>query len=116
MKKILIFLIVLIIVIVIILFWPNKEKGEILENIPETDCGVSEMIFYYSDYCGLCSKVKDDGIIDSLKNIGIRIEEIDVKKDVVRHQFEGIPTFVIDNVVYSGYKTFDQLEEILKCN
>ena len=104
------------IIIVVILFWPRPEKGEITQDIPETDCGVSEMVFYYSDRCGWCNKVKDDGTIERLEDLGIRVERIDVKKDVIRHQFEGIPTFVIDNVVYSGYKTLDQLKELLECN
>jgi len=116
MKKFLIFLLILIIIIIIILFWPEPEKGEIIETIPESDCEITEMTYYFSDLCGVCQRVNQDNSIDILKNLGVRIEMIDVKKGVIRHQFEGIPTFIINDVVYSGYMTFEQLKELLGCN
>ncbi len=79
-------------------------------------CQIKEMTFYFADWCPWCQKVKKEGTIQKLKELGIKINEVNVDVDQVKHQFQGIPAFVIDEKVYSGYKTFEELKELLKCS
>ena len=73
------------------------------------------MIFYYSDTCGPCQKVKDDGIIEKIEELGVKVNQVDVTIEPIQHQFSGIPTFVIGEKVYIGYKTFEQIKDLLGC-
>jgi len=78
-------------------------------------CEYDEMIFYYREGCGWCGKVKSDGSIEKLEDLGVKITQIDVSVGPVEHQFSGVPTFVINNEIYVGYRTFEQLKELLGC-
>lgn len=82
----------------------------------DTQCQVKEMTFYYLDTCVWCQKVKDEGTLDKLEELGVKVNTINAAVGPVRHKFEGVPTFVIDEKVYSGYKTFDELKELLGCS
>lgn len=84
-------------------------------NIDNTQCQVKEMIFYYADWCPWCQKVKNEGTIKKIKELGVRVNEINIDKGPVNHQFQGIPTFVINEKIYSGYKTFEELRDLLGC-
>ena len=86
--------------------------GDILT---ESECKIDEMIFYYSDQCGWCQKVKEEGTIDKIKAMGVKVKEVDVRTGKIEHKFNGVPTFVIDGEIYSGYQTFEQLKELLDC-
>lgn len=78
-------------------------------------CKIKEITFYYLDGCGWCQKVKSEGTISKLEELGVKVTKINAAIGPIRHQFEGVPTFVIDDKVYSGYKTFDELKELLSC-
>jgi glutaredoxin len=96
----------------------NKEPesfGEKSENIIESQCQVGEMIFYYLDQCSWCQKVKNEGTISKIEELGVEVKQINANTGPVRHQFRGVPTFVINEKVYSGYRTFEELQELLKC-
>ena len=80
-----------------------------------TKCQYDEMIFYYREGCGWCGKVKSDGSIEKLEDLGVKVTQIDVSIGSVKHQFSGVPTFVIDNQVYVGYRTLEKLKELLGC-
>jgi hypothetical protein len=80
-----------------------------------SECQYDEMTFYYRDGCGWCGKVKSDGSIEKLEDLGIKITQIDTSVGPVDHQLSGVPTFVIDNEIYVGYRTFEQLKELLGC-
>lgn len=43
----------------------------------------------------------------------MKIKKVDVNVGPVNHNFRGVPTFVIDSKVYSGYKTFDELKALV---
>jgi len=83
--------------------------------LPNTQCQTKEMIFYYLDTCSWCQKVKNEGTISKIEQLGVRVKQINAAVGPVRHQFEGVPTFVINDKVYSGYKTFEELSELLGC-
>lgn len=114
MKKFLIISIIIIIAIISgnVIFFSSNKKQEI-KNVSQ--CQTKEMIFYYSDECQWCQKVKNEGTIEKIKELGVNVKEINIAIGPIKHQFQGIPTFVIDNKVYSGYKTFEELKELLGC-
>lgn len=108
---------VLIIGIIIVggaLFYFKNPKSDPSKTLGTT-CKNAEMIFYYSDSCSWCQKVKDEGTITKIKELGIKVKEINTETGPVLYQFQGVPTFIINDKVYSGYKTFDELEELLGC-
>ena len=73
------------------------------------------MIFYYRDQCSWCQKVKGEGTISKIEELGVEVTQINVDIGPVRHQFQTVPTFVIDEKIYSDYKTFAELRELLSC-
>ena len=80
-----------------------------------SQCQVQEMTFYYLDQCGWCQKVKSEGTIDKIEALGVKVNKINAAIGPIRHKFEGVPTFVINDKIYSGYKTFEELSELLGC-
>jgi len=114
MKKI--FLIILIISILIGSFWlVNKYFRQPNQNNPISKCEVKEITFYYLETCEWCNKVKNEGTLEKIENLGIKINKINAAVGLIRHQFEGVPTFVIDGKVYEGYRSFDEIKELLGC-
>lgn len=107
MKRIIILSIAVILLLLIAVFIYNNRNT--------SQCQIGKMIFYYSDGCAFCQKVKEDGTIEKLKELGVKIEEIDVNKGTIRHNIEGIPSFIIENKVYAGYKTIEELKALLNC-
>ena len=81
-----------------------------------TKCESSEVIFYFSPGCGYCEKVKSDGTISKMEELGIKVTQVNVQIEPVEHEFRGVPTFVIKEQVHVGYKTFKQLSELLGCS
>lgn len=81
----------------------------------ESQCRVGEMVYYYLPTCPWCQQVKREGTIDKVKQLGVKVKEVNVSIGPVRHQFQGVPTFVVEGKVYSGYHTFDQVKELLAC-
>jgi len=92
----------------------NTNNPEIVSG---NQCEANEMIFYYLDQCGWCQKVKQEGTISKIEKLGVKVQQIDAGNiSSVRHQFSGVPTFVINEKVYSGYKTFEELSVLLGCS
>jgi len=115
MKKYLPIIIVILLIIGAWLFYDYSSDKK-SENIAESQCKVSEMIFYYLDECSWCQRVKSEGTISKIEELGVRVKQINIDIGPVRHQFRGVPTFVIDEKVYSGYRTFAELRELLGCS
>lgn len=81
-----------------------------------SQCRTGEMIFYYLPQCHWCQKVKGEGTIEKLEQLGVKVASIDASnRSQVKHQFQGVPTFVINGEVLTGYRTFDELKELLGC-
>ncbi|GEM_PF-3709103 len=82
-------------------------------------CEITEMTYYYSEYYGRseCQRVKEDGTILKLKDLGITVVEIEIKTeaDRVKYNLQRVPTFEIEGERYPGYMTFEQLKSLLKC-
>jgi len=81
----------------------------------ELECEFNEIIFYYREGCSWCQKVKDDGTIERIEELGVKVNQVDVTIGSIQHQFSGVPTFVIGEKVYIGYKTFEQIKDLLGC-
>jgi hypothetical protein len=95
---------------------PSLSEVETIEMPPEElECEFNEIIFYYSDTCSSCQKVKDDGIIEKIEGLGVKVIQIDVIAESLQYEFSAIPAFVIDKKVYVGYKTFEQIKDLLNC-
>jgi len=100
--------------------FPGTEFLSIKPPKTETEdktskCEFNEMIFYYLDTCGWCQKVKNEGTISKIEELGVKINQINAKVGPIQHEFSGVPTFVINETVYAGYRTFEQLRELLGC-
>ncbi len=95
----------------------KPQTGEGTTEMPreKLECEFNEMIYYYSDACGPCQKVKDDGTIEGIEELGVEVNQVDITTKPGQHQLSGIPAFVIDEKVYTGYKTFEQIKDLLGC-
>jgi glutaredoxin len=78
-------------------------------------CEVSEMTWYYADWCPYCRRVKQEGTIQKLRGLGVEVTEINIEVGPIMHEFRGVPAFVVAGRVYEGYRTFEQLKELLRC-
>lgn len=92
---------------------PNSSSN--LSSNLSSQCQIKEMTFYYLNQCGWCQKVKNEGTIDKIEALGVKVFKINAAIGPIRHKFEGVPTFIINEKVYSGYKTFEELSELLGC-
>ena len=113
MKKI--FLAILIAVGLIGGAWLFTRQLNSPSDVSSSQCQVQEITYYYLDQCGWCQKVKSEGTIDKIEALGVKVNKINAAIGPIRHKFEGVPTFVINDKVYSGYKTFEELKELLGC-
>jgi len=94
----------------------SEEDNNNLGIVSGGQCEANEMIFYYLDQCGWCQKVKQEGTISKLEKLGVKVQQVNAKNIAsVSHQFRSVPTFVINEKVYSGYKTFEELSTLLGC-
>ena len=90
-------------------------EGIIETPLEDLECEFNEIIYYYSDTCGSCQKVKDGGIIGKIEGLGVKVNQVNIEFGPINHQIQGVPTFVINEKIYLGYKTFEDLKELLRC-
>ena len=108
------YLVILIIVGLIAGVWLLVRQPDSSTNV-FSRCQVQEMTYYYLDQCGWCQKVKSEGTLDKIEALGVKVNKINAAIGPIRHKFQGVPTFVINEKIYSGYKTFEELSELLEC-
>ncbi len=94
---------------------PPIEEETVKMPPEELECKFKEMIFYYSDICTPCERVKNEGTLSKIEGLGVKVTQIDVKEGPVEYDFSGVPAFIIDKKVYAGYKTFEQVKDLLGC-
>lgn len=111
MKKIFFPVILIIFVILGFLIWKNTNKAA----STKTACQVSQMVYYYTDTCTVCRKVKQEGTIEKIQALGVKVDKINANVGPLRHKFSYVPTFVIKDQIISGYKDFPQLKQLLGC-
>jgi uncharacterized protein YbaR (Trm112 family) len=105
--------VIVIIILIVGGYFLLKKPGE--KIISQRQCQVQEITFYYLDQCGWCQKVKSEGTIDKLEKLGVKVNKVNAAIGPIRHQFQAVPTFVINEKVYIGYKTFEELRYLLGC-
>ncbi|MDO8524270.1 MAG: Fe-S-containing protein [bacterium] len=96
------------------LFAKPGEQGKQGGNASSI-CAIKEITFYYLDGCEWCNKVKSEGTLEKIEGLGIKINKINASVGPVRYKFTGVPTFIINEKVYEGYRTFDEIKELLSC-
>ncbi|MDI6860120.1 MAG: thioredoxin family protein [Methanocellales archaeon] len=89
--------------------------GYFVAKYKPSPCEITEMTYYYAEWCGACQRVTSEGTISKIEELGVDVTKINVDVGPIEHDFRYIPTFVIDGKIYSGYMTFEQLKELLKC-
>lgn len=104
---------ILVIAVILGIFYFSSQPKT--ETVIEGKCEVNQMVYYYLDKCKWCQKVKDEGTLSKLEQLGVEVKKINAAIGPIQHQFQGVPTFVINGEVYSGYQTFEQLKEKLGC-
>jgi hypothetical protein len=114
-KKYLIAIIVMLVVAGLAYFGLSAKK-DAPPNNTAGQCAIKEVTFYYLEGCEWCNKVKDEGTIEKIEALNIKVNKINAAIGPVRHQFSGVPTFIIDGKVYEGYRTFEEIKELLKCS
>ena len=105
--------------LIVVCFVMGLIAGYFVAKYNPIPCEITEMTYYYSEYYGRsdCQRVKEDGTIPKLKDLGIDVVEIEVRTeaDMVKYNLDKVPTFEIGEELYSGYMTFEQLKTLLKC-
>ena len=94
-------------------FLSIKQGGE--EQVAPAVCQVKEITFYYLESCEWCNKVKGEGAIDKIEQLGVKVNKVNAAVGPIRHKFQSAPTFIIKGRVYEGYRTFDEIKELLGC-
>lgn len=107
MKKIIIILSILILGglgIYWVGFYPTEPKVR-----AELQCEIGKMIYYYRPECDWCQRIDREDTIRKIEELGVEVREVNVRTGLV-------PRFLIDNETYIGYRTFEQLKELLGCS
>lgn len=112
--KYLIALLILVALIGYSYYVSGKSRNNKTE-ISQSQCRVDEIKFYYQNACSWCEKVESDGTIEKIEELGIKVKKINAAVGPIRDKIEGTPSFVIDGIVYAGYKTFSDLKKLLGC-
>ena len=117
LKKNWLFILIFVVIVVSGIMIFRQSWGNNSVAVLEGQCQIEEMTYYYLDTCGWCKKIKKEKTIEKLEALGVKIDQINVatNKAAVKHQISGVPTFVINDQVHSGYRTFDDLWDLLKC-
>lgn len=77
------------------------------------------LTFYYLKSCSHCKQVEDEGTLEKIEKLGIKVKKVDVNIGPIRDnikQSDGniyTPTFVIDGKVYVGYRSYDDLVKLI---
>lgn len=105
--------VVFALVIVSSLVWISLQPtGHVIQT--NSSCELQEMNYYFRKDCSHCIRVSRDGSLEKLEELGVKVN----KFEVVQWGMYGIratPTFEFGGQRISGYRTFDQLKELLGC-
>lgn len=91
---------------------PGPEVNETENATAPAPC--TELNYYFRSSCSHCQDVIRDGSLDKLEALGVNV----TKYEVVEWGMYGInqvPTFEFGGESVSGYKTFEELKELLGC-
>jgi len=104
--------VIAVIVIGIVAMYLNSGNGGVPNN---SSCTYGQLNYYYRSDCSHCIQVSNDGSLEKLQaDFGVQVN----KFEVVEWGMYGIyatPTFEFGGQRMSGYRTFEQLKELLGC-
>lgn len=72
------------------------------------------MNYYFRKDCSHCIRVSGDGSLEKLGELGVKVNKFEVVEWGM-YNIYATPTFEIAGQRMSGYKTFEQLKELLGC-
>jgi len=75
---------------------------------PELQCQIAKMTYYYRPECSWCQRIGREDTIDKIEELGVDVREVNTRTGAV-------PRFLIDKETYIGYRTFEELKELLGC-
>ncbi len=117
LKKNWLFILIFIVIVIAGTMIFRQSWGNNSIVMPEGECEVKEITFYYLDTCSWCKKIKNEKTIEKLEALGVKVEQVNIatNRASVKHQISGVPTFIINDQAYSGYRSFDELWDMLNC-
>ncbi len=109
------YLIGVVIIAVVVIGSLALSLGSSNVNAPNnSSCDYGQLNYYFRSDCSHCIQVSNDGSLEKLEELGVKVN----KFEVVQWGMYGIyatPTFEFGGQRISGYRTFDQLKELLGC-
>lgn len=81
----------------------------------ESNCTYSQLNYYFRQSCHLCQQVARDRSLEMLEELGVKVN----KYEVLNWGMYGIyqtPTFEFGDQRIAGYKSFEELKDLLECN
>ncbi len=59
-------------------YFSNKPKGESVkgQTATKSQCEFSQVIYYYLDQCQWCQKIKNEGTLSKLEQLGLRLKKL----------------------------------------
>jgi len=107
MKKVYLFILGLLVLGGVVYYIATKPGAEPKVR-SELQCQIAEMTYYYRPECPWCQRIDREETISKIKELGVNVREVNTRTGAV-------PRFSIDNEVYIGYRTFEELKELLGC-
>lgn len=107
MKRTYLFIFLGIVILSAGFYFFTKPEAEPIVR-PALQCQIAEMTYYYRPECPWCQRIDREETISKIKELGVNVREVNTRTGAV-------PRFSIDNEVYIGYRTFEELKELLGC-
>ncbi|UCD07390.1 MAG: hypothetical protein JSW41_00190 [Candidatus Aenigmatarchaeota archaeon] len=106
-------IVVILLVVSTITLVGLQPSGQVVNN--NSTCEFGQLNYYFRSDCSHCIQVSNDGSLEKLQaEFGVNVN----KFEVVEWGMYGIyatPTFEFGGQRVRGYRTFDQIKELLGC-
>ncbi len=114
MKNIYIIGIVVILAVISVAAWIGFQST--VPPVPNnSSCDYGQLNYYYRSDCSHCIQVSNDGSLERLQSeFGVEVNKFEVVEWGM-YEIYATPTFEIGADRIRGYKTFDDLKELLGC-
>ena len=114
MKNVYIIGIVVILVVISVAAWTGLQSP--VQPAPNnSSCTYGQLNYYYRSNCSHCIQVSNDGSLERIQSdFGVEVNKL----EVVEWGMYGIyatPTFEFGGQQVKGYKSYDELRQLLGC-
>ncbi len=79
-----------------------------------SSCNYGQLNYYFRSDCSHCIRISRDGSLEKLEELGVKVNKFEVVEWGM-YSIWATPTFEFGGQRISGYRTFDQLKELLGC-